>query len=183
MNNSLRRNIDEAKVMSLLRDGNPQAIEMLYDRFAAVLYGIILRTVKDEAWAPELLKQTFIYIWKNHSEFDESRQNLTQWTIGIARKIAIEKIPFPSYARNHNGSYNVNHSQAGQFFEQGQARSTSNKTNLMSAEEIKVLDLIFFGGGKIPEVADHLGINETKVKHLLQTAVNHYRKERGEAWK
>jgi len=184
MNNSHGKNIDETNFMALFCNGNPQAMEMLYDQLASVVYGIILRTVNEETTAAKLLKQTFVYIWKNHSEFDESKQNLCSWVIGIARKIALEKIPFHSYAQNHNGKYNVSHSKTGELFEQGQAiRTTSDITNLMTAEESKVLDLVFFGGGKINEVAIHLGMNEMKVKQLLQTAVNHYRKERRAVWK
>lgn len=184
MNNSYVKNIDETKCTALLCESNPQAIEMLYDHFASVVYGIILRTVKEEPVAAGLLKQTFIYIWKNHSEFDKSKQNLSQWVIGIARKFALEKMPFPSYAQNHNGSYNVSHAQTAELFEQGQAiRLTSDMNSLMTDEERKVLDLVFFGGGKIKEVADHLGMNEWEVKQLLQTAVNHYRKERRVVWK
>jgi RNA polymerase sigma-70 factor (ECF subfamily) len=184
MTTSSRKKIDETAFMTLLCNGNPEVIETLYDRFAGVLYGIILRTVKEESTATKLLEQTFIYIRNNYSEFDESKQNLSLWVISIARKIAQRKIPFPSYARNHNSSYNVNHKATGELSVQGQAVNTTLEiADLMTSEERKVLDLVFFGGGKIKEVANHLGLNETKVKQLLRTAVDHYRKERREVWK
>lgn len=183
--NTSARNIDETKFMALLCDGNPQAMEIWYDQFAAVAYGIIIRIVKEETTAEELLRQTFVYIRKNHSDFNPSKQTLSLWVIGIARKLALEKMPFLSYARNRNSSSNVNHTQIGELFEQGQAtRTTSDTTNSMTAEEKQVLDLVFFGGGKIEEVANLLRMDETKIKQLLQAAVNHYRKERREVlWK
>lgn len=184
MNNSYGKNIDQPKSIALLRDGSPTAIEIFYDQFAPVVYGVILRIVKEEITAAELLKETFLYLLKNHSEFDESVQNLTQWVIGITRKIALQRISFLTYSRNHNSSNHVNHTETGGLFEQAQVlKTTFDMTVLMTTEERKVLDLVFFGGGSIKEVANHLGITEIKVKQLLQTAVNHHRKERREVWK
>ena len=154
-------------------------IEKMYDENISLLYGVACKIVRDGAKADEVLKQTFEYVRENYSDFDESKQSLALWLVNVTRKIAHKKNSFQSFSRNQDSSFHFNSGQ------NNLSALSGNGNSLISVEQKKeVLDLIFFGGGNVNEVACRLGIDEVKVKQLLREAISHYRKEIQETqWK
>ncbi len=73
-----------------LANGDTQAIAWLYDHYGAALFGIILRIVKDQELAENLLQDTFVKIWKAGSTFDAQKAGLFAWMQRIARNTAID---------------------------------------------------------------------------------------------
>jgi len=175
LNTDYNKTPDSLKFISLLRNADAPAMEMIYNEFAPVLYGVILKITGNEGAAEDILKDTFLYISNHNSQFDESKENLSLWMIGIARKIAHLRISFEAFLKNQNTSTYVDKPlEIGKNLQSGTAVS---ENGLMTTKQRKVLDLIFFGGGKINEVAKTLCMDETEVKKLLREALNHYRKE------
>ena len=56
---------DEQQLVQELQNGNQQAVAWLYDKYAAVLYGVALRIVGTEAEAEDVVQEAFIKIWKH----------------------------------------------------------------------------------------------------------------------
>ncbi len=59
-----------------LRSKEKGIISRLYDHYADALYGIILRIVKNESVAQEILQLTFVKIWQNSEKYDPSKGRL-----------------------------------------------------------------------------------------------------------
>jgi len=175
---------DQEKFLKLLRTGDSQAMEMMYDQFAPALYGVAYRIVQDESIAEEILRDSFIHISQHHSDFDESKQNLCLWMINIVQRIAHKKISFAKFVEIRTPSNYVSKERIDGLSKNSTiSHSERDKTYLMTRAQREVLELVFLGGGKLNEVATYLGMDENKVKQLLGDAVNHYRKETQEvAW-
>lgn len=73
-----------------LANGDTKTIAWLYDHYGAALFGIILRIVKDQELAENLLQDTFVKIWKAGSTFDSQKAGLFAWMQRIARNTAID---------------------------------------------------------------------------------------------
>jgi RNA polymerase sigma-70 factor, ECF subfamily len=178
LNQAINKDTTQAKFIALLRRHQPEAMEIMYEQFAPVLFGVALRIVKNEKIAGEVLVQTFNHVWNNHSGYDESRQTLCMWMIGIVRAMAQEKMSFESFVQNQNLSADVNRTGDDKLMESiSNLNITKTGISLTTIEQKKVLDLVFFGGGKLNEVAKHLSIDERKAKQLLREAICRYRKE------
>ncbi|HMQ05798.1 MAG TPA: sigma-70 family RNA polymerase sigma factor [Saprospiraceae bacterium] len=80
----------EEKIISLLEARNSIAISLLYDNYAAALFGVILKIVQSNELAEQVLQDTFIKVWKNSDKFDKSRGRLFTWMVNIARNTAID---------------------------------------------------------------------------------------------
>ena len=54
----------------LLKDGNMIAFDTIYDQYCKRLFAFIIRYVKLEADAEEIVQEVFIKIWENRSKID-----------------------------------------------------------------------------------------------------------------
>jgi DNA-directed RNA polymerase specialized sigma24 family protein len=152
LNTYRNTDIDQGKLISLLRKGDRKAVELLYDQHVSCIYGLALMITKNESTAEKIVTETFSFVWKHRETFNENNQDLKLWLISITRTIAHTRISFDDFLKNHPDHDFV---------------STPNKA----------LELVFFGGGKIEDVARHLSIKENHLKQLLREATHQYRKE------
>jgi RNA polymerase sigma-70 factor (ECF subfamily) len=87
----LRENTNpELSFIEALKSGDNQAYAKLYDAYAHVLHGLILRIVKHEGDAENLLQDCFVKIWQKIEYYNPSKGRLSTWLINIARNTAID---------------------------------------------------------------------------------------------
>lgn len=67
------------------------AFEYLYDHYSGALLGVILRIIKKEELAEEILQDVFLKIWDRIGSYDSSKGKLFTWMLNIARNQAIDK--------------------------------------------------------------------------------------------
>ena len=75
-----------------LQNGDKAAFEQLYDRYADALYGMVIRMVKDEDLAKDVIQESFIKIWKNASKYDSHKASIFTWMYQVTRNTAIDKL-------------------------------------------------------------------------------------------
>ena len=61
---------DEKELLLLLLNGNEQAFEKIYRLYSSRLYGNLLKLVKSETEAQEILQDVFLKIWENRQNID-----------------------------------------------------------------------------------------------------------------
>lgn len=84
--------IDEHFLVVRLKEQDKNALSFLYDHYSAALYGVVLRIVKKETIAEEVLQDAFIKIWKNIGQYSASRGRLFTWMFKLARNMAIDRL-------------------------------------------------------------------------------------------
>ncbi len=70
----------------------PSAIEYLYNNYSGALYGVIIRIVKNDEVAQEVLHDVYIKAWKQISSYEAGKGRLYTWLVNISRNAAIDKI-------------------------------------------------------------------------------------------
>lgn len=155
----------EKKIIALLRDGDKQAIVLLYNQFAAVLYAFIYKIVKNKEEAESLVKDCFIQAWKNHHQYDPSKGRLFTWLISNARSLSLPKAKdgavFISGHKNIHMPDNI-HAEHLDFKEQ---------ILRVRPEQKDLIDLIFFKGYNHIEAAKNVKIPLGTAKTRLRTAI------------
>jgi len=81
---------DPANLVRLLNANDRAAFEYLYDHYSGTLYAIIVRIVKDENLASDVLQETFVKIWKSIHRYDAGKGTLFTWMLNIGRNRAID---------------------------------------------------------------------------------------------
>ena len=64
---------------------------MLYDQYGAALFGVILKVVKSESIAEDVLQESFVKIWNKIDQYDEKKGRFFTWILNIARNTAIDQ--------------------------------------------------------------------------------------------
>jgi len=80
---------DEVLAAQVAR-GEGQALEALYDRYAATVLGISLKIMGDQAAAEDVLQETFWRVWRSAASYQSQRGSFTGWLFRIARNLAID---------------------------------------------------------------------------------------------
>lgn len=68
------------------------ALAELYDRHARLLFGLIVRIVKDRAEAEEVLQEAFLAAWTRAETYNESLGSPVGWLVRIARNRGIDRL-------------------------------------------------------------------------------------------
>ena len=82
--------IEPHDIINRIRNRDQGGLATLYDQYSVALYGIILRTIRDEGFAEDILQQTFVRIWNAIDQYDASRGTLFTWMSTIARNLALD---------------------------------------------------------------------------------------------
>ncbi|HYV91847.1 MAG TPA: sigma factor [Chitinophagales bacterium] len=148
----------EEKVLELLRSRNVEAVELLYDRYACMLFGVIHRVVKDTKRAEEILFKTFTHAWNHYNDYDGTQQSISIWMMSIARKFSLDSL-------SH----------------QERVKAESELLNSLKRSGVKekmmVLELIFFQGLSVAKIAEKLDCSATEVRTLLHQATDGLKNE------
>ena len=68
------------------------ALAELYDRRSRLLFGLILRIVRDRAEAEEILQEVFLRVWTRAELYDPQLGGPTPWLVRLARNCAIDRL-------------------------------------------------------------------------------------------
>ncbi|SEI44511.1 RNA polymerase sigma-70 factor, ECF subfamily [Dyadobacter sp. SG02] len=82
----------EAELVTKLKANSQSAFEYLYDHYSAALFGVILKIVKDEERAADVLQESFLKIWRNIGSYSPERGTLFTWMLNISRNHAIDML-------------------------------------------------------------------------------------------
>lgn len=83
---------DDTTLLTLIRRGDEGAVTALYDRYATVLYSVLLRVLHHKERAEEILEELFLEIWRRPEELLDVRGSLGAWLAVVARNRAIEAL-------------------------------------------------------------------------------------------
>ncbi len=167
----------EIQIIQLLQSGDRKAIELLYDRYADGLFGILLNMLKDEATAKDVLHECFIKVWKNAGRYDPGRARLFTWLVQIARNTAIDHL---RAAKTRKG-YEIQtaSSNVSDLHEKGIVPEHIDIPDHLASLEPKyrdVLQALYFKGMTQQETSEALDLPLGTVKTRLKIGLRELRK-------
>ena len=71
---------------------DPAAIAELYDRHSRLLFGLVLRIVKERGEAEDVLQDVFLSAWTRAGTYKPALGSPVAWLVGIARNRAIDRL-------------------------------------------------------------------------------------------
>lgn len=75
-----------------LEQRDATAVEVLYDRYGRLAYGLAFRILNDRNGAEEAVQDAFLDLWRNPHSFDASRGSIRNWLLTIVRNRAIDRL-------------------------------------------------------------------------------------------
>ena len=164
---------EEAFIKSL-QDGKPNAYAELYDRYGATLFQVILKIVKSNEDAENLLQDTFVKIWRNISTYDASKGRLFTWFVTIARNIAIDFCRSRYFIKKHmiqnEDTIVDSQSLSVEMFELDYL-GIHDKVNSLEDKLKQIIDLQFYYGYTQTQISEEFNIPLGTVKSRTRTAL------------
>ena len=151
---------------------NDAALEALYAAYAPTLYGLILRIVKDESLAEEVLTGCFTNLKMHSSQVRGERGSLLSWLVQNARQVALECMHTKEfrYRLLANELYRCK-LYLGDVVPTDVYGQVRNAVTPLPEEAKMVLDLLYFEGLSVEKVAHLLNLPPQQVKNRLLEAV------------
>jgi RNA polymerase sigma-70 factor (ECF subfamily) len=176
---SLRRLTQPANIEGLvheLQSGSEEALSKLYDMYSSSLYGLILKIVRDEDLAQDVLQDCFVKIWKKAQTYSSSKGSFYTWMLNICRNKSIDELR--KQERIKTGKDELGHADV--YSNTGtetniDAIGLENHIERLSEDHQLIVKYIYFKGYTQQEVSDELGIPLGTVKTRARAAVNELR--------
>src|SRR5205809_6741446 len=75
----------DAELIQRTADGDRDAFDALYQRYARPVFGLALRRLGDRGRAEDAVQEAFTSIWRSAATFDPSRGRGSAWLYAVAR--------------------------------------------------------------------------------------------------
>jgi len=165
-----------------IANGDRLAMQVLYARHHVRVFRFVVRLVRDESTAEDLISEVFLDIWRQAGRF-EGRSSVSTWVLAIARFKALsalrrrpnEELDEERHAAIEDGSADP------QVVLEKKDKSALIRKCLegLSAQHREIIDLVYYHDKSVEEAAQIVGIPENTVK----TRMFYARKRLGELLK
>ena len=81
----------DEELLTLIDQQDIAAYEQLYDRHAQTVFGLILRIVRNQTIAEEVLQEAFWQVWKSAAQY-RNQGAATAWIFRIARNRSLDEL-------------------------------------------------------------------------------------------
>ena len=169
--------------MPLLERKDPHAFEIVYDRHGGAAYSLAYRIVGDRGVAEDVTQEAFLSIWRTGARFDRARGSVRTWLLGVVRNRAIDALRRDA-GRAPAVSLDLDTvPEQESRFERTDAEALRRETarevrgvlSELPEDQVRVVQLAYFGGLTHAEIADVLGMPLGTVKGRMRLAMDKMR--------
>ena len=169
--------------MPLVERKDPSAFELVYDRHGGPAYSLAYRIVGDRGTAEDVTQEAFLSLWRSGAKYDRARGSVRTWLLGVVRNRAIDAlrreatraptVELELERLPDQGPYTeLTDAEA---LRQEAAREVRSALRMLPADQLKVIELAYFGGLSHSEIAEALGMPLGTVKGRMRLAMEKIR--------
>jgi RNA polymerase sigma-70 factor (ECF subfamily) len=173
---SSEETIQEIALLERIAAGDQTALGDLYDRHSRLLFGLILRILKDRAEAEEVLQEAFLQAWRRAVTYNVALGSPAGWLVGIARNRAIDRLRanvVRTRAVDGAASPTPGESPEAQVISTERRREVQRALDALPREQRELIEQAYFMGLTQSELAVRfnlpLGTVKTRVRTGLMT--------------
>jgi RNA polymerase sigma-70 factor, ECF subfamily len=161
-------------LLALVARGDTPAFEMLYDKMASVVFGVICRVLRDPAQSEEVAQEVLVEVWRTASRFDPDKGSASTWVLTMAHRRAIDRVRSAQAAsdreervahRDHVPAFDEVAEQVETNLEHEQVRRCLAGLTELQRESVT---LAYYGGYTYREVGELLDVPLGTVKTRLR---------------
>jgi RNA polymerase sigma-70 factor (ECF subfamily) len=172
------------QLIMLVAEGDPSALEALYDRYVRQCYGLALRLLSNPSLAEEVVQEVFLKLWTQPTAYSPDKGRFASWLLSMVHHRAVDELRRRSYTEASLDSY----SQPGtgplasmpssepdpgeQVWVMEQQRIVRAALDQIADSQRQILELAYFGGLSQSQIAERLrqplGTVKTRMRQGLK---------------
>ena len=172
---------DEELVERIAR-GDARAFEAVYDRHAKAAYSLAYRVTGNRASADDVVQEAFLSLWRQVERFRPERGSLRTWLLAVVHNRAIDQVrrSLVHDRRRAPGDDLEERREAPERTDEEairrhEARSVRAALEGLPGDQVKVLELAYFGGFTHTQIAEMLDMPLGTVKGRMRLGLEKMR--------
>jgi RNA polymerase sigma-70 factor (ECF subfamily) len=178
----IQRLADE-EVMLLLREGNPDAFEVVYDRHGGAAFSLAYRMVGDRNVAEDITQEAFLSMWRSRVRFDRERGSVRAWVLGIVHHRTIDALRRNTAHDRRRATvegleerHEAPERTEAEVARRDEAREVREAMRTLPGDQLEVVRLAYFGGFTHTQIAEMLDTPVGTVKGRMRLGLEKMRR-------
>ena len=178
------RSPSDEELMSSLQTKDSKALELLFDRYSGLVFGIALRILNDHSEAEEVVQEAFFYIYQRALIFDPLKGSAKGWVVQVAFSRARDRKAHLSRRGFYSGTdiASLDDTLLGQNDVEREIGARLDFSQLQCAFEDlthmqrQTLEMFYFEGMELREISERLHEPFGNVRHHFYRGLERLRK-------
>ena len=166
-------------LLEQLGNGSIDALSVIFRRYARPVVNVGRRILKDDSEAEDLLQDFFIFLFQKAEIFDREKGSASSWIIQMAYHRAIDRRRYLVARQHYNTQELTEHQRDGGrqiSIDDIASRALLNRLRgELSSEQLQTLELHFFEGYTLKEIAENTCQTYGNVRHHYYRALERLR--------
>jgi RNA polymerase sigma factor (sigma-70 family) len=162
---------------------DPGAFETLYRRYAASIYGVAVRVLRQAFLAQEVVQDTFVAVWNAPDAYDPSRGPFRAYLMSLAHHRAVDAVRREERLRDRERRANPDPGPGEDVMETvveeadlvDRRRQVREALLALPEEQRRLVELMYFNGWTQTKIAEAEGIPLGTVKSRVFAAMRRLR--------
>jgi RNA polymerase sigma-70 factor, ECF subfamily len=180
------RLLADEDLMHLVRDGDPRAFELVYERHGTAAFSLAYRMTGRRGAAEDVVQEAFLSLWRSGARYDRTRGSVRTWVLGIVHNRSIDALRrSTTHDRRRASDEGIE-----ERFEAGvrtdveaarrqEAAEVRQALAELPVDQSRAIELAYFGGYSHAEIADLLDTPIGTVKGRIRLGLDKLRTRLG----
>ncbi|MDP1847977.1 MAG: sigma-70 family RNA polymerase sigma factor [Solirubrobacteraceae bacterium] len=180
------RDLADEDLMQLVRRGDAQAFEVVYERHSSAAFSLAYRMCGTRSAAEDVVQESFLSLWRSGARYDRTRGSVRTWVLGIVHNRAIDSLRRSVvHDRRRASDEGIEERfearertdiEVGRLAESAEIRQA---LTTLPVEQSRVIELAYFGGFTQSEIATMIDTPIGTVKGRMRLGLEKMRAQLG----
>ena len=174
--------------MGLVGRGDAAAFDVIYDRHSSAAYSLAYRMCGKRGVADDVIQEAFISLWRAGARYDARRGSVRTWILGIVHNRAIDALRRSTVHDSRRASdegleerFEARERTELEVARRSEARIVREALDTLPPDQLRVIELAYFGGFTHTEIAEMLEAPLGTVKGRMRLGLEKLRATLGES--
>jgi RNA polymerase sigma-70 factor (ECF subfamily) len=176
------RDLADEDLMQLVRRGEAQAFELVYERHCNAAFSLAYRMCGSRSAAEDVVQEAFLSLWRSGARYDRARGSVRTWVLGIVHNRAIDALRRSVVHDRRRASdegieerFEARDRTDLEVARLDEAQEVRQALETLPAEQCRVIELAYFGGFTQTEIASMLNTPIGTVKGRMRLGLEKMR--------
>lgn len=165
--------ISDEELLVGVGEAQQEALLMLFRRYSRLVFSIGCRILKDEGEAEDLVQEVFLRLRGEQPSFNPAKGSARTWMVQMFYRRAFDRRAYLTRRHFYSGTDLVEYSNAlvgvknleTDVIERLTTQQLRSAFDRLTDRQKVTLELFFFEGLKLSEIAEHTGEDVSNVRH------------------